>query len=348
MKILVRGTNWVGDAVMTIPALRELRRLFPDAAITLYTRGWAEGIFRDADFIDEILTFEKTKSKIKDALAQAKELKPHGFDLAVLFPNSFETALVAKLARIPRRFGYAKESRSFLLTDAVEMPAWKNERHEVFYYLNLVAEIEQAYFAGRTISEIETPRVDLNVSEERRRAARHFLAESGVDPAKKTVALGVGSTNSRAKRWPAASYARLSDLLQNELNANVVLVGAKDEIGVSLEVLAKSGKKPIMLTGKTKLAEAVAVLSEIDLLVSNDMGLAHVAPAVGTETLVIFGPTNEKTTQPVGSEIVRRDVECAPCMLRDCPIDHRCMTRISPAEVFERARNLLDAKPRRR
>jgi len=340
VKILVRGTNWVGDAVMTIPALGELRRIFPAAQITLYTRTWAEGIFRDAALFDEILTFDKSKSKIKDALAQARELKTHNFDLAVLFPNSFETALVAKLAKIPRRFGYAKESRSFLLTDSVEIPAWKNERHEVFYYLNLVAEIEQEYFAKKTVLENE-PRIDLTVSVERRGEARKILKENGVDLSKKTVALGVGSTNSRAKRWQTESYAKLNDLLQNELNANVLLVGAKDEAEISEEVFAKSEKKPIILTGKTNLAEAVAVLSEIDLLVSNDMGLAHIAPAVGTETIVIFGPTNEKTTQPIGSEIIRKKVDCAPCMLRDCPIDHRCMTRISATEVFEKVIKVL-------
>jgi heptosyltransferase-2 len=343
----VRGTNWVGDAVMTIPALRELRRIFPDSEMTLHTRGWAEGIFRDAEFIDKILTFDKTKSKIKDALAQAKELKKHEFDLAVLFPNSFETALVAKLAGIPRRFGYAKESRSFLLTDAIPIPAWKNERHEVFYYLNLVAEIKKKYFGRETVLANE-PRVDLAVSVERRAAARKILAENGVDLTKKTIALGVGSTNSRAKRWQTESYAKLNDLLQAELNANVVLVGAKDEIDVSTEVFEKSEKKPLILTGQTNLAEAVAVLSEIDLLVSNDMGLAHVAPAVGTGTIVIFGPTNEKTTQPVGSEIIRKMPDCAPCMLRDCPIDHRCMTQISPREVFEKAKQKLNAKAQSR
>jgi heptosyltransferase-2 len=340
VKILVRGTNWVGDAVMTIPALRHLRRIFPDAEVTLHTRSWAEGIFRDAALFNEILTFDKTKSKIKDALAQAKELKKREFDLAVLFPNSFETALVAKMAKIPRRFGYAKEGRSFLLTDAVEIPAWKDTRHEVFYYLNLVAEIEQEYFGAKTALEIE-PQIDLTVSEERRGAARKFLEETGVDLSKKTVALGVGSTNSQAKRWQAESYAALNDLLQNKLNANVLLVGAKDEAEISEEVFAKSEKKPIILTGKTNLAEAVAVLSEIDLLVSNDMGLAHIAPAVGTKTIVIFGPTNEKTTQPIGSEIIRKKVDCAPCMLRTCPIDHRCMTRISAKEVFEKVTKAL-------
>jgi len=343
VKILVRGTNWVGDAVMTIPALRELRRVFPKAAITLFTRSWARGIFQDADFLDEILTFDKTKSKIKDAFNQSNSLKAKNFDLTVLLPNSFESALIAKLSAIPHRFGYAKEGRSFLLTDSVEIPAWKNQRHEVYYYLNLIAEIEKSFCKTQTVSQNE-PRFDLAVSAERRAEAGKILKETGVDTTRKTVALGVGSTNSLAKRWSSESYAELNDLLQNELNANVILVGAKDETSVSAEVYEKSKRKPFVLTGKTSLAEIVAILSEIDLLVSNDMGLAHIAPAAGTKTLVIFGPTNEKTTRPFPeiAEIVRINVECSPCMLRTCPIDHRCMTRILPQEVFEKTSLILN------
>ena len=343
MKILVRGTNWIGDAVMTIPALRELRRVFPSAKITLYTRSWARGIFEDADFIDEILTFEKTDSKIKDVLAQAKFIKRGNYDLAVLFPNSFESALVAKLGVIPKRFGYAKDKRAFLLTDAVPVPAWKNERHEVFYYLNLVAEIEKGIVGTETVLK-NNPHFELAVSDERKISARKFLSENGIDSTKLIVAFGVGSTNSRAKRWHAESYAKLNDKLQNELNAEVILVGAKDELDVANEVFEKSEKKPTILTGKTDLAEATAILSDVDLLVSNDMGLAHIAAVLGTKTLVIFGPTNPKTTRPWNAEIIYKQVECAPCMLRDCPIDHRCMTQISANEVFERAKENLIVK----
>lgn len=342
-KIFARGTNWVGDAVMQIPALQELRRLFPSAHIALYTRSWARGIFADADFLDEIITFEKSESKVRDAFAQAKIIRKENFDLAVLFPNSFESALVAKLAGILKRFGYAKDGRSFLLTDAVQLPEWKNQKHEAFYYLNLVAEIEGEFFGTTTTLNVE-PQINLKVSDERKHAAREFLESRNIDLSKKIVALGVGSTNSRAKRWQAENYAKLNDRLQTEIGANVVLVGAKDELDVSREVYEKSLNKPTILTGETDLAQATAILSVVDLLVSNDMGLAHVAPAVGTKTLVIFGPTNELTTQPIGSEIIRKQVECSPCMLRDCPIDHRCMTRISPDEVFLRAEKLLSEK----
>jgi heptosyltransferase-2 len=347
MKILVRGTNWVGDSVMTIPALQELRRLFPSAEITLQTRRWAEGIFRDAEFIDCLLTFDRTKSKINDMILQVKELKEFKFDLAVLFPNSFESALAVKLAKVPRRFGYAKEGRSFLLTDSIGIPAWKNERHEVFYYLNLISEVEKSLLGTDSVAD-EIPSIELKVSDERREVARDILERNGVDLSKTIVALGVGSTNSRAKRWSAESYAKLNDLLQQELNVVVILVGAKNETKISEDVFSKSVRKPLILTGKTDLAEAVAVLAETDLLVSNDMGLAHIASAVGTKTLVIFGPTNDLTTSPPGAEIIRKKVECAPCMLRDCPIDHRCMTQISAEEVFERVVNMLNTKGNRK
>ena len=344
MKIVVRGTNWVGDAVMTIPALREIRRIFPDAHITLCSRAWAHGIFQDAEFIDEILPFEKGDSVLK----QAKIWREKKFDLAIILTNSFQSALLTKLGKVKKRFGYATEKRSIFLSNPVKVPGWKNERHEVFYYLNLVAEIEKVHFGKTNLIDNE-PNCSLNISNQRRIEARKILTENGADLTKKTFALGVGSTNSRAKRWGATSYAELNDKLQSELNANVVLVGTKDELDVSNEVFASSQFKPIILTGKTSLAEAVAILAEVNLLVSNDMGLSHLAPAVGTKTLVIFGPTNDKTTRPFPkiAEIIRQDVECAPCMLRDCPIDHRCMTRISADEVFEKVKQKLDADKRR-
>jgi len=343
MKILVRGTNWIGDAVMQIPALRELRRVFPDAQLTLHTRAWAQGIFEDANFIDEILTFETSKSKFRDVFTQAKILREKKFDLAVLFPNSFESALTVKLANIKTRIGYGKDARGFLLTDVLPIPEWKNQKHEVFYYLNLIAEVEKKFIGTETVL-LDEPQFELAVRDERKTQARKILAKNGVDLSKKIIALGVGSTNSRAKRWQAESYAKLNDKLQFELEANVILVGASGELDVSDEVFRMSEKKPIILTGKTNLAEAVAILGEIDLLVSNDMGLAHIASAVGTKTLVIFGPTNPNTTRPWTAEIIYKNVECAPCMLRDCPIDHRCMTRISADEVFEKATNLLNIK----
>ena len=337
MKIVVRGANWIGDAVMTIPALRSLREIYPDAAISLHTRPWAEGVFRDADFIDEIIPTEG-RGSIRSVIDQTRVLREQNFDLAILFPNSFESALVTRLARIPRRFGYATEQRGFLLTDKLEVPAWKNELHESKYYLNLVESL------GTEVGTVDEPR--LQVSEERRSEAREDLATSGVQEGRKVIGIGAGSTNSLAKRWPATNFARLADLLSAVEDADVVFLGNENEADVSRSVLEASQEKHIDLTGQTDLATATAILSELDLFISNDMGLAHIAAAVGTPTIVIFGPTNENTTRPLGPcvEVIREPVECSPCMLRECPIDHRCMTRISPERVFESASKMLETQ----
>ncbi len=207
MKILVRGTNWIGDAVMSIPALRELRRIFPGASITLHTRSWADGLFRDAAFIDEIVTFDRHKWKIKDVYDNSEFLREDGYDLALLLPNSFESALTSFVSHIPRRFGYNKDLRGLLLTEPIAVPEWKNRKHEVYYYLNLVSEIEKRVLGRDTVSAAY-PDISLEISDERRLLASRQLAAFGLDPQKKTVALGVGSTNSRAKRWPAERYAR--------------------------------------------------------------------------------------------------------------------------------------------
>ena len=342
MRIVIRGTNWIGDSVMSVPAIRQVRRLFPDAHIALHTRSWAEGIYRDSELFNEIISFNATGSKAASTMRQASVLREQKFDLSILLPNSFATAFVARLANIKRRFGYSTDGRGFLLSDTVKVPAWKTRRHEVYYYLNLVAELETKLLGTRTTHDIE-PKIDIRISDERRVSARRFLAEHGVDLSRKTVALTPGSTNSRAKRWPAKSFAELNDKLQREIGLNVVILGSPDEREVSSTVVSASTIKPFDLTGKTSLGEVAAILSEVDLLIANDMGLAHLAPAVGTETLVIFGPTNPVTTRPFSdlSQVVRVDVECSPCMLRDCPIDHRCMTRITPEDVFAQAARKL-------
>ena len=343
-RIVVRGTNWVGDAVMTIPALRQLRRLFPNAKITLATRAWAEGLFADADFLDELQVHEG--SGLRSVVQQVRQWRKANFDLAVLLPNSLETALVASLARVPLRIGYATDGRQALLTHPLALPEWRGSKHEVFYYLKIVAELEWLVKQEQTFLDTQ-PDGSLEVSAARKSTARDFLSARGVRESNAVVALCPGSINSRAKRWPTERYAELADRLIDDLDAQVLLVGSNAEAEVSLEVSRQMHNEPIILTGQTDLAELVAILSLMDVLVTNDTGPAHIASALGRPTLVIFGPTNPLTTRPFSpfGEIVREPPDCAPCMLRDCPIDHRCMTAITPADVFERARSLLSDKP---
>jgi heptosyltransferase-2 len=334
MMILIRGTNWIGDAVMTIPAIKRLRRLFPEADLVLLTPAGAEGVFRDAGLVDEIVT-------AGSFFEQVSEIRRFDIDVAILFPNSFKSALAAKLGGAKRSFGYAAQNRSILLSDPVEVPEWKSTRHEVHYYLNLVEEVERAF--ARESVESDDPSTHIDVPAKARVDATAILANANVDRTKRLVGLAPGSTNSRAKRWTPEGFAELNDRLQKDLEATVVLLGSPADQEVSTRVFDLTREKPIDLTGKTDIPTAAALLAELDLLISNDMGLAHLAPAVDTPTIVIFGPTNPVTTRPFSNlaTVVSAEVECAPCMLRDCPIDHRCMARISAEQVFELAKQKL-------
>jgi heptosyltransferase-2 len=342
-RIVVRGANWVGDAVLTVPALRELRRIFPKAHITLATRSWAKGLFADADFLDQLLVHNGTG--LRSVVQQVREWRKHSFDLAVLFPNSLEAALVASLSRVPVRIGYATDGRQRLLTHPLPLPEWRSTRHEVFYYLQVVAQLEWQIKGQETYLATE-PNSSLQVSDERATAAIKLIRAAGVTEGRPLIALCPGSINSRAKRWPAERYAALADRLINEAGAEVLLIGSDGEVDVSQEVSRQMRHQATILTGKTDLAELVATLSLVNLLVTNDTGPAHIAAALRRPTMVIFGPTNVTTTRPFSplAEIVVQPPDCAPCMLRDCPIDHRCMTAISPDEVFERVRVMLSDK----
>jgi len=340
--VVVRGTNWVGDAVMTVPALRELRRVLPSARITLATRSWSRGIFADSDFVDEIFVHDPTGHAFSDFRRQVSQWRSAGFDLAILFQNSFQAALTARSAGIPYRIGYSTQHRGFLLSSAIPLPSWQGDRHEVFYYLNIVEHLERTLIGKSELLQ-HAPNLELSIAAEGSERGRAILSSAGLPNGSPIVALCPGSTNSRAKRWPADRFAQLAELLVQHLGANILLIGAPDELEVSLRVAELMQTAPVMLTGATSLDDAVAVLSLVDVLISNDTGPAHISAALGTPTVVIFGPTNPVTTRPFSEAavVVRNPPDCAPCMLRDCPIDHRCMTAIAPEAVFEQVLTIM-------
>ena len=338
-RVVVRGTNWVGDSVMTVPALRALRRVLPNAKITLAIRPGAKGIFSEADFIDDVLVYNR-KSAFS-VISQIREWRSRNFQLALLFQNAFEAALIPFMAGVPLRLGYATESRQALLTHPLAVPEWRSSKHEVFYYLYLVTALEQMLFGSSNISESE-PDASIQISEKRKAEARSLLRTHDIREEDSVVAICPGSINSRAKRWPVEAYAALADRLI-ESQRQVLLIGSQEEAEVSKDVMSRMRHRPIVLTGKTTLDQITAVLATVDLVVTNDTGPAHIGAALGRPTIVIFGPTNPLTTRPFSpeAEILRHPPECAPCMLRDCPIDHRCMTAITVDEVFERSHALL-------
>lgn len=323
---------------MSLPALHQLRRIFPTARITLVCHSATAEIFIESDFADQVLIAERGTFSV---INNSRVWRRNRFDLAVLFQNAFAAALTAWLAGVPVRVGYNTDRRGALLTTAIPLPEWKDERHESFYYLNLVAELERGLFGTCSITDTKTY-FSLPVSGKRQEAARRIINQSGARPGMPLAIICPGSVNSRAKRWPAERYAELVDRLV-ESGMDVGLIGSSAEIDVSTEVSSRASHQPILLTGSTTVAEAVAIISIADVLITNDTGPAHIGAAVGTPTLVVFGPTNPLTTYPLSAAaaIIRHPPDCAPCMLRDCPIDHRCMTAIAPAEVFDRAVALM-------
>src|ERR1043165_1314753 len=246
-RVVVRGTNWVGDSVMTVPALRALRRVLPDANITLVIRPGAKGIFSEADFIDDVLVYDRPGAF--SVFPQVREWRRRKFDLAVLFQNAFEAALIPFLAGVPVRLGYATESRQALLTHPLALPDWRSSRHEVFYYLYLVTALEQMLFGQSTICEAD-PDASIQISESRKNDARDLLRAYGVNEEDSVVAICPGSINSRAKRWPAESFAALADLLIDS-RRRVLLIGSKEELDVTENVTQKMRNQPVVLTGKT-------------------------------------------------------------------------------------------------
>lgn len=338
-RVVVRLPNWLGDVVMAVPALRELRRILPDAHVAVVSRPAAADIFIEADFVDEVIGYDR--NGLGSVWNQVRQWRRRKFDLAVIFPNAFEAAAIARLSGVPARIGYQTDRRGALLTHPLPSPEWKDKRHESFYYSNIVAELERFLYGTSSIETTE-PCFDLSVSEDRKRKAFELLLEHGARMNAPLALLCPGSVNSRAKRWPAERYAALANRLV-ESGANVVLIGSPGESDVTQEVCKHAQHQLVALTGKTTVAEATALISIADVLITNDTGPAHIGAALNTPTIVIFGPTNPLTTYPLSpnSEIIRRAPDCAPCMLRDCPIDHRCMTAIAPEEVFDRASALM-------
>ncbi len=330
-RILVKGVNWLGDAVMSLPALDALRARYPDAHITVLTLANLADVYAGRPSVDEVLPYHKGRGwrGILAWLERVSALRERRFDLAVVLPNSFHSALTIWAADIPRRVGYAKELRNGLLTDRPPLRPKSRNVHRVMDYLQLVA------FDG-TPAEPAAPVI--RPAAEDLAWAEEALRSAGLDPAQRTViAFNPGATYGNAKRWPIERYLELGRRLVADLGAGIVVVGgpAEQALGDALAAQLPAGSA-VSLSGRTSIRRLSALLQRCRLLVTNDTGPMHVAQAVGTRIVAIFGPTDPVNTPPYGSNhvLLRKPVECSPCFLRECPIDHRCMTRIETAEVF--------------
>jgi heptosyltransferase-2 len=336
-QILVRGPNWLGDAVMCEPALRGLRRLFPQATMTLLVKPSVAGMFEMHPAIDRVLLYEDRHRHggLAGKWRLARDLRQHGFDLAVLFQNAFEAALLTALAGIRRRYGYATDGRSLLLSDPVATPDRRAPVHQVQYYWDMLRPLGLSGQPGR-------PELFVSPDEDRRMAER--LAQRGISAEDVVIGINPGSTYGGAKRWLPDRFAESTERLCRTLSETgrrpaVVLIGAKGEEPVGRFIASRLTARSAVLSGATSIRELMTVIKRCALLVTNDTGPMHIASAFRVPVVAIFGPTDWRTTSPYGGEhaLVRHPVDCAPCMLRECPIDHRCMTGVTPDHVYDAA-----------
>ncbi len=342
MKILIRATNWVGDAIMALPALRAVRKRFPDAGIAILARPYVADIYRDQGICDQLIPYDPkaVHAGLSGREQLASELREQAFDAALLLQNAFDAAWLAWRAKIPERIGYARDGRSFLLTKAV--PAPRNGEipaHEKFYYLELLRR------AGWLDSIPDESFTGLRVPEENSGSAEEFLRNAGVRPGAVRIAIGAGASYGSAKCWPPSRFAEVANRLQADADADVILFGTAAEASVSAAIFSEMRRPPIDLTGKTAIADLPALLSQCHLFIGNDSGAMHVAAAVGLPVVAVFGPTDPFGTAPVTPRcsIVQQKPYCSPCFLRRCPTDHRCMTAISAEMVETAARPWLPA-----
>ena len=363
-KILVRGTNWLGDAVMTIPAMLRLRESFPDARIILLAPPRAAEIFTGFPQVDEIVLYRRKEEGKKAFLETMQRLRRERFDLAILFQNAFEAALLTFLGRAKIRIGFDTQGRGLLLTHKLNKPP--ANRHQTNDYLDLIIEAERICLQQNRpqMTQIERVHADtrenphnppnprsipaMTAQDSQLSSASNLLRQFGIQNGNnKLIVLNAGATNSRAKCWPENYFAELADRMVHELDAKIILIGAGSERENAERVIAQM-KRPadaLNLAGKSTIPELIGILAKANLVITNDTGPAHVAAALSVPTLTIFGPTNEFETAPLGSrsELIRAaGIDCERCMHRECPIDHRCMTRLTVDAVAEKSLSLLE------
>jgi heptosyltransferase-2 len=340
MKILIRATNWVGDAIMSLPALRAVRNRFRDARIAIVARPYVVEIYRSQEIADDLISYEVRgeHSGISGRERLAVELREHKFDAALLLQNAFDAAWLTFRAGIPERIGYARDGRGLLLTNAVRVPKrGEIPAHEQFYYLELLRR------AGWIDSLRGETSISLNLFPEAKERAEKSLLIAGVRPAALRVAIGAGASYGSAKCWPPERFAELANRFIAQFDAEIILFGTAAEESVSRAISSGMRHPPIDLTGRTAIADLPALLSRCHLFIGNDSGAMHIAAAVGLPVVAVFGPTDPKGTAPVTEQctIVQEKPYCSPCFLRRCPIDHRCMTRITSDAVEAAARSWI-------
>jgi len=334
-KILIRSVNWIGDAVMTTPAISAIREHFPHAEITILANELVSQLFSNHPDIDRIITFKRQGKHGGGAgrLRLAAELRKEAFDLAVIFPNSFDSALVPWLAGIPIRIGKCSDGRTLLLNGRYNAAKGAPPCHEVEYYLNLMR-----YF-GITGSRTQP---HLFTTPEETAGTTALLAKNGIQTDDLILGINPGASYGSAKRWYPDRFAQVARRLADQWSAKVIIFGGPGEAEIAEDIESRLDGTALNLAGKTSVRELMALIRRCNFFITNDSGPMHIAAAFDVPLVAIFGSTDHTGTSPYNGNavVVRKDVECAPCKLRECPTDHSCMTAVTEEDVINAALEL--------
>ncbi len=349
-RILVRGTNWVGDTILSLPAARELRRIFPTAHLAFWVPAGLARLLEASGASDEVITFDdKSGGPLKRPFRLRTRLTEGRFDMVVFFQNAFEGAFTSWLAGVPLRAGFPTDLRGPLLNLRVPLTREIRLKHQVFYYLAITDFLEER-FRGGMRSANHNPDCSITLGWDDVRKASSLLHALGADLDRLLICLCPGSVNSEAKRWPATHFAGLADLLIENLAAQVVFAGAPRESELIEDIIyMMRSQGAVNLAGRADLIESMSVMNLSEIVISNDTGSAHLAVAASTRVLTIFGPTSPRATAPYGprAHIIHGEAPCAPCRHFRCPVpDHPCMFGIRPEAVFQRTREILSSGDR--
>lgn len=339
---MIRGVNWVGDAIMTMPAIRAIKSAMPEADITLLVKPWVSGLFEADPNVDHIMLYGPDYAGINGKLRLALALRQRGFKKAILLQNAFDAALLSSLAGIPERTGYGRDARGWLLTRPVPCLPEDRKLHHSKYYLNL---LEKAGIIGEGVAH-EGAWIYLRLEE--RLKARRQLAALGLK--RPIIGLNPGAAFGPAKRWPLAGFRAVADAAVRELGGGVVVFGSAKEVEAADEIAAGL-PGVVSMAGRTTLRELAAFISECDALVTNDSGPMHVGYAVSTPLVVVFGSTDPGLTgPPEGSgAVIKTGLACSPCFKRECPkagaaSEAPCMDGIAAQEVLGALKSVLPGR----
>ena len=339
-RIVVRCPNWVGDLVMCTPALRSLRQHFTSAHISVLVKPSLRQVIEHLPFVDEIIEYEpKGRDRgLKNYISFIGHLRKQRFDLGILMPHSFSSALVLYLAGVPMRLGYNRNARGWMLTRKVA-PFTEQGKivpvNMVRLYLELVKNLG---------CSVEDSRVELKTSASAEQWVDSFFSEHGIANSDITVVMIPGATFGSSKCWKDSSFAEVADALMSEYRARVFIVPGPGEADIAQSIRIKMKHPPVdMGRGILPLDRLMALIRRSSLLITNDTGPRHFGVAFNKPVIVLMGPTDPRYTDYSLDKtvILHGDADCAPCHLKTCPIDHRCMTMITPQKVLTAAREMI-------